>query len=145
MKNFLGFQKVIAATTIANSLVVFQIPEAQALPLQTGIYSIGASSHIMISSKGQRYCFAGFSNNGRMIASLYPDPDNPGFYRLNGNSEAGVYQEDVNTLLWGSPNDLLPVSRNRDMEAEGSLTDKDVQTCLNSSKPFYRQYKPIKF
>lgn len=131
----------IVTSTVANLLLFAQMPKAQAIPLQVGTYSIGASSHIMIAAKGEKYCFAGSSKNGATIASLHQESKNPGFYLVNNFSGIGIYQQDVDTILWGPANQMIPVKRDREMDANDQFSD-DIRACLNSTKPFYKHYKP---
>lgn len=131
----------IATSTVANLFLFANLSEAQAIPLQVGTYSIGASSHLEIAAKGERFCYAGSSKNGATIASLHPDSKNPGFYLVHNFSGLGISQQDVDTILWGPANQMIPVSRDRKMYS-GTGFSNDLQKCLNSNKPFYKQYKP---
>ncbi|MFB8789855.1 MAG: hypothetical protein U7123_13620 [Potamolinea sp.] len=130
----------IATSTVANLLLFANMSEAQAIPLQVGTYSLDASSHIEIAAKGERFCYAGSFKNGATIASLHLYSKIPGYYLVN-NSALGISQQDVDTILWGPGGQMIPVKRDREMRS-GTGFSNDLQKCLNSNKPFYKQYKP---
>ncbi|MFB8788101.1 MAG: hypothetical protein U7123_04470 [Potamolinea sp.] len=103
-----------------------------ALPLQVGVYRVG-STYIQIAQKGNRLCFRGFSARGATTASIYPDSENPGFYKINGLTDLVISQQDPKTLLFGNLNSLS--SYEADYEFPRDITD-DLQRCLQSKKTF---------
>jgi hypothetical protein len=125
--------KAIPIATIIFSLW-FAIPAA-ALPLQVGIYRDG-SRYIQIAQKGRRLCYRGFSINGVTTASITPDAKNPGFYLIHGFKDVVLSQQELNTLLFGELNNLLPYEADPEFPHDIS---PDLQRCLNSKKPFFKQ------
>ncbi|MBW4681366.1 MAG: hypothetical protein KME19_14800 [Microcoleus vaginatus WJT46-NPBG5] len=108
---------------------------ASAFPLQDGVYRVG-SRYIQIAQQNERICFRGFSMRGATIASVEPDPERPDFYIINGLDNTVLTQQDIDTLLIGPINRLLKYPA--DYEFPRDL-DEDLQECLNSTEPFYKQ------
>jgi hypothetical protein len=107
-----------------------------ALPLQVGVYRGGGSRYIQIAQTENRICFKGFSTNGVTVASVAANTNRQDFYKINGFNGVVLLQQDTNTLLFGPVNELIKY------EADYSFSrdlDDDLQQCLNSQKPFYKQ------
>jgi hypothetical protein len=120
---------VVAAITSVVS------PALAELPLQVGVYRLG-SKYIQIAQTGSRMCFRGFSIHGATTASISPDRENPGFYLINGFDDTVFHQSEINTILFGSRNQL--VSYSADYEFPRDLGE-DLQRCLKSQQPFFER------
>ncbi|MCC3434245.1 MULTISPECIES: hypothetical protein [unclassified Microcoleus] len=107
-----------------------------ALPLQVGVYHGGGSRYIQIAEKQNRICFKGFSSNGVTVASVTADTKRENFYKINKFEGGFLLQQDKDTLLFG------PVNESSKYVADYGFPrnlDNDLQECLNSQKPFFKQ------
>lgn len=106
-----------------------------ALPLQVGVYRIG-SIYIQIAEKENRICYHGSSARQSTVASVAADSNHQDFYKINGLDGFILLQQDTDTLLFGRVNQLskyvADYGSSRDL-------DDDLQECLTSQKPFYKQ------
>lgn len=129
--------KSIILLIMATPLWLASAVTAKALPLQPGLYSMG-SKYIQIARNGDRWCFQGFSARATSISSLSPDPKNPSLYRLHGTADAVVRQERPDQLAYGSTENLLPYSVNRQI---GSDLSTEMKQCLNTSRPYHKMIR----
>ena len=107
-----------------------------ALPLQVGVYHGGGSRYIQIAAKQNRICFKGFSSNGVTVASVTADSKRENFYKINGFDGTFVSQQDTDTILFGPVNQLSKYVANYGFPRN---LDDDLQQCLSSQKPFFKQ------
>jgi hypothetical protein len=108
---------------------------ANGLPLQSNVYRMG-SGYIQVAVKGKRLCYSGSSSRGSTVASVTPDSQLNGFYRINGWSDTVLYQQDIDTLLFGSVDELIAYEADYDVPRD---VNSILQHCLDSSSPFFRQ------
>ncbi|MCU0545822.1 MAG: hypothetical protein MUE44_27270 [Oscillatoriaceae cyanobacterium Prado104] len=106
------------------------------LPLQEGVYHGGGSRYIHIAQKANRICFKGFSPNGVTVASVTGDANRQNSYKINGFDGIVLKQQDKDTLLFGPANQLIKYIANSGFPRD---LDSDLQQCLNSQKPFFKQ------
>lgn len=107
-----------------------------ALPLQVGVYRGPGSRYIQIAEKENKICFKGFSSNGVTVASVAADTNRKDFYKINGFDGTFLLQQDTDTVLVG------PVNQLHKYVAEYGFSrnlDEDLQECLSSQKPFFKQ------
>lgn len=106
-----------------------------ALPLQVGVYRLG-SIYIQIAEKENRICYHGASARQSTVASVAADTNHQDFYKINGLDGLFLLQQDTDTLLFGPVNNL-----NKWVAEYGSTRDldDDLQECLSSQKPFFKQ------
>ncbi|MCC3405563.1 MAG: hypothetical protein JGK17_08210 [Microcoleus sp. PH2017_10_PVI_O_A] len=107
-----------------------------ALPLQEGVYHGGGSRYIQIAQKANIICFKGFSPNGVTVASVTADPIRQNSYKINGFDGIVLRQQDKDTLFFGPANQLIKYIENSGFSRD---LDSDLQQCLNSQKPFFKQ------
>jgi len=107
-----------------------------ALPLQVGVYHGGGSRYIQIAQKQNKICFKGFSSNGVTVASVTADTKRDNFYKINEFEGAFLLQQDKDTLLFGPANQLSKYVADYGFSRD---LDDDLQDCLNSQKPFFKQ------
>jgi hypothetical protein len=107
-----------------------------ALPLQVGVYHGGGSRYIQIAEKQNRICFKGRSSNGVTVASVAVNTSSQEFYKINGFDDTLLFQQDPETLLFGRKNQL---SKYRADYGFSRDLDDDLEECLSSQKPFFRQ------
>ncbi len=107
-----------------------------ALPLQVGVYHGGGSRYIQIAEKQNRICFKGFSSNGVTVASIVVDTNRQDFYNINGFEGNLLFQQDKETLLFGRRNQLSKYTADYGFPRD---LGNDLEECLNSQKPFFRQ------
>jgi hypothetical protein len=106
------------------------------LPLQVGVYHGGGSRYIQIAQKSNRICYKGFSPNGVTVASVAADPKRQDTYKINGFDGVVLLQQDKDTLLFGQVNQLIKYVA--DLSFPRNL-DADLQQCLSSDRPFFKQ------
>jgi len=107
-----------------------------ALPLQVGVYHGGGSRYIQIAQKANRICFKGFSRNNVTVASVTADTDRQDFYKINGFESVFLFQQDTDTVLFGPVNQLTKYAQDYGFPRD---LDDDLQQCLISQKPFFKQ------
>ncbi|MBD0341977.1 MAG: hypothetical protein ICV61_14195 [Microcoleus sp. Co-bin12] len=107
-----------------------------ALPLQVGVYHGGGSRYIQIAEKQNRICFKSRSSNGVTVASVAVNTSSQEFYKINGFDDTLLFQQDRETLLFGRKNQL---SKYRADYGFSRDLDDDLEECLSSQKPFFRQ------
>ncbi len=80
-----------------------------ALPLQPGVYRMG-SGYIQIESRGERFCYHGFSARGGAVSPIQADDQQPGYYRLLLPQFQGLllHQHNKSTLLFGPLEQMIP-------------------------------------
>ncbi|UBF28211.1 hypothetical protein K9N68_10185 [Kovacikia minuta CCNUW1] len=127
--------------TLITSIVAHLFAPSQPARLSPGIYATGASSHVQIVRMGQRFCLATVSRNETTFASVRPDRNRPGLYQVNGFPGMVISQRNSNTILWGSPSQMVKGSRDRQKEQANLPIPKDLQRCLSSNKPFFSRGK----
>jgi hypothetical protein len=111
---------------------------ANGLPLQCKVYRMG-SGYIQIAVKSKKLCYSGSSSRGSTVASITTDSQLEGFYRINGWSDTVLYQQDVDTLLFGSVDELIAYKADYNVPRDVNST---LQKCLDSSSPFFQQTNP---
>jgi hypothetical protein len=143
----------IAAIAISFSSNFIAANSAQAL--EEGIYWGGGSRYITISRSvtkefGARYCYAGSSSNGAMIASLnlkiprYQTGIDYEVYTLDGvenNLAIQQYAFKRDQITFGKlvgrfVREGLVYKREGDTRVKRS---PELQECLNSNKPYFKQ------
>jgi hypothetical protein len=108
------------------------VPATSGLPLQVGIYRTG-SRYIQIANQGERLCYHGFTARGATTASLTPDPNRPGFYKIYGWNDTVLKQETNHSILFGSEHRLNSIEADNSFPAEiGDV----LQACLDSRSNF---------
>lgn len=107
-----------------------------ALPLQVGVYHGDGSRYIQIAQTENRICFKGFSPNGVTVASIAVDTNRQNFYKINGFKGTFLLQQDTDTLLFGPANQLIKYAADYGFSRD---LDDDLQQCLSSQKPFFKQ------
>ncbi len=107
-----------------------------ALPLQVGVYRGSGSRYIQIAKKQNRICFKGFSSNGVTVASVTADTHRENFYKINKFEGGFLLQQDKDTLLFGPVNQLSYYVADYGFPRN---LDDDLQQCLSSQKPFFKQ------
>jgi hypothetical protein len=138
MLALVGFRLTLITSIVTHLFAPPQTPD-QASRLYPGIYSTGSSSYIQIVRRGQRFCFGTTSKKETTFASLRPDRKHPGFYQISGLTDIAIYQQDSNTILWGSTNQMIKGSRDRQKEQANLPISENLQRCLSSSKPFFKK------
>jgi hypothetical protein len=113
---------------------------ANGLPLQSKVYRMG-SGYIQVAVKGKRLCYGGSSSRGSTVASITTDSQLEGFYRINGWSDTVLYQQDIDTLLFGSLDELIAYKADYNVPRD---INSILQQCLDSSSPFFRQTNPTR-
>lgn len=109
---------------------------AQNLPLRSSTYFAGGGGYVQIAVQGERICYRGFSGRGSVVASLTPDPENSGFYKINGLEDLVFAQQDNRTILMGP---ISQLDRYKADNRSPSPTNTILQQCLDSNQPFYRR------
>ncbi|MCY7324413.1 MAG: hypothetical protein LH660_22090 [Phormidesmis sp. CAN_BIN36] len=109
---------------------------ATGLPLQVGMYRMGASNYIQIAVKGDRLCYNGFSSRGSAVGSIAPDPKFQDVYRINGLDNLVLYQQDIKTLLYGEVNQMNAYEADYGTARTIGTT---LQQCLDSNSPFFKR------
>jgi hypothetical protein len=107
------------------------------LPLQVGVYRQG-SGYIQIANQGDRLCYQGYSVAGSTTASLTPDQNQPGFYRISGWPDTLIRQETTHSILFGSAHQLNAIEA--DYDVSKTIGDA-LQACLNSRDNFHEEEK----
>ena len=74
------------------------------------------------------------------MASVSADPKHEGFYLVNGLNDFVLHQQDTETLLAGSPTQLVTYEADYSTSENISENISDVlRECLNSNEAFYNQ------
>jgi hypothetical protein len=133
-------QALVVLTTTTMTILLHEAAfSSQSLPIQVGSYTLG-SKYIQIAKSGNRICFQGSSVHGQTTASITPDPKHRGFYLIHGWEDARLYQQEQKTLFFGELNSLMGYQT--DYESNDNI-NTDLQQCLNTTQPFYRQTLPV--
>jgi hypothetical protein len=126
---------------IGRQLLKQQSPKAPkaaaGLPLQVGTYRYG-SAYIQIANQGDRLCYQGSTATGATTASLTPDPNMPGFYRVSGWDDTLLSQETNHSILFGSKHQLNSIEVDNGVPSEVGAV---LQSCLDSREAFHQEEK----
>ncbi|MCY7383062.1 MAG: hypothetical protein LH628_10880, partial [Microcoleus sp. CAN_BIN18] len=76
------------------------------------------------------------SSNGVTVASVTADTKRENFYKINKFEGRFLLQQDKDTLLFGPVNQLSYYVADYGFPRN---LDDDLQQCLNSQKPFFKQ------
>ena len=141
----------IFAIALSFSSNLITVNSAQAL--EEGIYWGGGSRYISIFKQpnpieGDRFCYAGYSPNGAMIASLnlkiprYQKGIDYEVYILQGTNNLAIQQNlfKPNEIIFGELVGHfvrgLVYKRDGEVSTERSA---ELQECLNSTQPYFKQ------
>ena len=127
------------AIAIATALAVLTPQLAVAFPLQSGRYSNGTRSFLLVEREGQM-CFQGFvGSNLYVTASISRDRDFDGFFKVH-ETEERLYQDTLSQLLAG-PIHSLDVY---DLLGEEPITINDLMNdCLDEDDDFYEEITTV--
>ena len=108
--------------------------------LQPGLY-YRASYFIGIYQHENRFCYVGISRNGRLVASLSEQPEQPNNYYFDGSADSysTIFQLDPNTLAYGDPSSEYKKELST---PPFSQLPSDLQNCLLSSESYYEPDEP---
>ena len=126
--------RMLIATLLSSGIAT--AATATGLPLQVGMYHMGASNYIQIAVKGDRLCYNGFSSRGSAVGSIVPDSKLPDVYRINGLDNLVLYQQDIKTLLYGEVHQMNAYEADYGAERTIGTT---LQQCLDSNSAFFKR------